>query len=61
LNDESSELKRIIEDLEHKNRKLVEKLNDQIYQKATEYKERTLQALTKSESPTKLRRAINGG
>lgn len=28
--------------------------------KATEYKERTLQALNKSDSPTRLRRAING-
>ena len=42
LNNEGAELKKIIEELEMKNRKLVEKLNDQIYQKATEYKERTL-------------------
>lgn len=61
LNNEGAELKKIIEELEMKNRKLVEKLNDQIYQKATEYKERTLQALQKSESPTKLRRALHGG
>lgn len=60
LNNESAELKKIIEDLEMKNRKLVDKLNDQIYQKATEYKERTLQALQKSESPTKLRKALGG-
>lgn len=43
-----------------KNRKLVEKLNDHIYQRATEYKERTLQALQRSESPAKLRRALGG-
>jgi len=42
LTSESTELKKIIDDLEDKNRRLVDKLNDQIYQKATEYKERTL-------------------
>lgn len=42
MNDESSELKRIIQELELKNRTLVEKLNEQIYLKATEYKEKTL-------------------
>ena len=61
LTSESTELKKIIDDLEDKNRRLVDKLNDQIYQKATEYKERTLQALQRSESPAKLRRALNGG
>jgi len=42
MSDESSELKRIIQELELKNRTLVEKLNEQIYLKATEYKEKTL-------------------
>lgn len=60
LNNENEELKAVIDDLEGKNRKLVEKLNDFIYNKATEYKERTLQALTKNDSPTKLKRAIQG-
>ncbi len=36
-------------------------MNEQIYLKATEYKEKTLQALARSDSPTKLRKAINGG
>lgn len=45
---ENKELKYVIDEVEHKNRKLVERLNDQIYNKATEYKERTLQALAKS-------------
>lgn len=58
LNNENNELKRVIEDLEGKNRKLVDKLNEFIYNKASEYKERTLQALTKSDSPTKLKKAI---
>jgi len=60
MNSENEELKRVIEDLEVKNRKLVDKLNEFMYNKASEYKERTLQALTKSESPSKLKRAIQG-
>ena len=58
LQTEVNDLKRIVEDVEDKNRKLIEKLNEQIYMKATEYKEKTLQALQRSDSPTKLRRAI---
>ena len=58
LQGEVGDLKRIVEDMEDKNRKLIEKLNEQIYMKATEYKEKTLQALQRSDSPTKLRRAI---
>ena len=42
VKEEGAELRKIIEDLEMKNRKLVEKLNDHIYQRATDYKERTL-------------------
>ena len=38
LNSENTELKQMIEDLEHKNRKLVDKLNEQIYNHATDYK-----------------------
>ncbi len=60
LNSENEELKSVIDDLEGKNRKLVEKLNEFMYNKATEYKERTLQALTKNDSPTKLKRVIQG-
>lgn len=60
MNNENGELKSVIEDLETKNRKLVDKLNEFIYNKASEYKERTLQALTKNDSPTKLKRAIQG-
>lgn len=60
LNSENQDMKGVIEDLESKNRKLVEKLNEFIYNKATEYKERTLQALAKNDSPNKLKRAIKG-
>ena len=42
LSAENTELKTVIEELENKNRRLVDKLNEQIYNKATEYKERTL-------------------
>lgn len=55
---ENTSLKQVIDDLEDKNRKLVEKINEQIMLKAVEYKERTLQALTKSDSPYKLRQAL---
>jgi len=61
LQDENGELRRVVEEVELKNRSLVEKLNEQIYMKATEYKEKTLQALTRSDSPTKLKRIIQGG
>jgi len=35
-------MQEVIEDLEDKNRKLVEKLNQQILQRVTEYKEKAL-------------------
>lgn len=50
-------LREIVQDLEDKNRKLVEKLNQQILQRVTEYKEKALIALNRSDSPSKLRRA----
>jgi hypothetical protein len=53
-------MREVIDDLEDKNRKLVEKLNQQILQRVTEYKEKALQALTRgpaADSPGKLRRA----
>ena len=40
--DENTELKKIIEDLEHKNRKLSESLDYYLYNRAADYKERTL-------------------
>lgn len=58
LNSENKELQLVIEDIENKNRKLVEKINEQIYMKAAEYKERTLQALTKNDSPSKLKQVL---
>lgn len=47
-----------MQDLEDKNRKLVEKLNQQILQRVTEYKEKALIALNRSDSPGKIRRII---
>ena len=61
LGGDNEDLKGVVMELEAKNRKLVDKLNELIYNRATEYKERTLNALTKSDSPTKLKRAIQGG
>jgi hypothetical protein len=47
--------------LEDKNRRLVEKLNQQILQRVTEYKEKALIALNRNESSpgTKMRRDEN--
>lgn len=42
MNAENKQLQLVIEDVENKNRKLVDKINEQIMMKATEYKERTL-------------------
>ena len=58
MTSENVELKSIMEDLELRNRKLVDKLNEQIYNQATDYKQRTLQALVKNDSPTKIRQAL---
>jgi len=46
-------LREIVQDLEDKNRKLVEKLNQQILQRVTEYKEKALIALNRNDSPAK--------
>ena len=47
--DENTELKKIIEDLEQKNRKLSESLDYYLYNRAADYKERTLQALQRNQ------------
>lgn len=51
----------IIADLEDKNRKLNEKLNEVIYNKASAYKQRTLQALRMGSSPERKERAHEYG
>jgi len=43
----------VIEDLENRNRKLVERINDMMLSRATEYKENIITALTKNGSPEK--------
>ena len=53
-----------IEDLEMKNRLLVDKLNAQIYKQATSYKEKTLNALNRGrdgQSHSPLRASGIGG
>lgn len=45
ITDENTQLKLIIEDLESKNKKLTETLNTHLYNRAAEYKARTLNAL----------------
>lgn len=49
-------LEQIIADLEEKNRKLNEKLNEVIYSKASAYKKRTMQALQRGDSPDRKER-----
>jgi len=57
LNQENTELKTAIEDLERRNRELIEKMNMIIVSRATEYKEKALQALARNDSPSKARRS----
>ena len=52
---ENGTLRELVEELEDKNRRLVDKLNQQIMQRVTEYKEKALFALHRSDSPTKVR------
>lgn len=47
LSNEKNDLQLKIDDLEFKNRKLIEKLNSKIYDHATQYKEKTMSALLK--------------
>ena len=47
LSNDKNEFQLKIDDLEFKNRKLIEKLNSQIYDHATQYKEKTMNALLK--------------
>jgi hypothetical protein len=54
-------LREVVQDLEDKNRKLKEKLNQQTLQRVTEYKEKALIAFNRSDSPSKLRRAAAAG
>ena len=63
LDSECNQLRDVIQDLEDKNRKLVEKINQQILQSVTDFKEKALRALTRgNDSPTKqLRRVLQSG
>jgi GTPase involved in cell partitioning and DNA repair len=59
--DEVAQLKQIIGELEEKNRKMNEKLNEVIYNKASAYKQRTLQALRRGESPERMEKVHEYG
>lgn len=52
---------KIIEDLEEKNKKLNEKLNEVVFNKAAAYKQRTMQALRMSQSPERRERQAEHG
>ena len=58
LNTENTSVRDVIQELEEKNRKLVEKLNQQIMQRVNEYKDKAMHALSRSDSPSKIRRAV---
>ena len=51
LGNENNDLKKVIENLEEKNKKLVETLNLNLFNRASEFKEKTVQALKNSHSP----------
>lgn len=51
---ENTDLKKLIEDLETKNKKLMESMNLHIYNRAAEYKQRTIKALKASQLPDRL-------
>mmetsp|Transcript_9256 Transcript_9256/g.8706 ORF Transcript_9256/g.8706 Transcript_9256/m.8706 type:complete len:98 (+) Transcript_9256:691-984(+) len=54
---EINDLKALIQEVEEKNRQLNEKLNQVIYSKADAYKQKTLMALRRGESPERLQKA----
>eukprot|EP01022_Parablepharisma_sp_SALTPOND_P021371 TRINITY_DN417_c0_g1_i1.p1 TRINITY_DN417_c0_g1~~TRINITY_DN417_c0_g1_i1.p1 ORF type:complete len:1167 (-),score=122.17 TRINITY_DN417_c0_g1_i1:1806-5306(-) len=58
---ENTNLKKNIEDLEGKNRKLMESMNLHMYNRAAEYKERTIKALKASQSPNRIDKLRSSG
>jgi uncharacterized coiled-coil DUF342 family protein len=61
LNEENNELKRTIEDVEDKNRQLGEALNTQMFQHASEYKEKMINLFRKTDSPSKANKLMQHG
>jgi X-linked retinitis pigmentosa GTPase regulator len=59
-NDNTS-LKKLIEELESKNRKLMESMNLHMFNRAAEYKERTIRALKASQSPHRINKLKSSG
>ena len=58
---ENTDLKKIIEDLEVKNKRFMESMNLHIYNRAAEYKERTIRALKATQSPERLDKLRSSG
>ena len=58
---ENNQLKKMLEELEEKNKKLVETLNLHLYNKATEYKERALTHLKNTNSPSRVKQILSMG
>eukprot|EP00826_Nyctotherus_ovalis_P006062 TRINITY_DN11396_c0_g3_i4.p1 TRINITY_DN11396_c0_g3~~TRINITY_DN11396_c0_g3_i4.p1 ORF type:complete len:991 (-),score=267.98 TRINITY_DN11396_c0_g3_i4:702-3584(-) len=58
---ENTNLKQLIEELEGKNRKLMESMNLHMYNRAAEYKERTIRALKASQSPHRINKLKSSG
>lgn len=58
---ENTKLKKLIEELEGRNRKLMESMNLHMYNRAAEYKERTIRALKASQSPHRISKLKSSG
>jgi len=58
---DNTNLKKVIEELESKNRKLMEAVNLHMFNRAAEYKERTIRALKASQSPHRISKLKSSG
>ena len=54
-------MKALIEELEEKNKKLIETMNTHIYNKAADYKQRTMNALQRGNSPNRSKKLEDMG
>lgn len=61
INEENTELKRLIEELESKNKKLIETMNEHIYNKAQNYKQKTMNTLNRGGGPQHEQKAKSYG
>jgi len=58
---ENTDLKKFIEELESKNKKLMESMNLHMYNRAAEYKQRTINALKASQLPSRINKLRSSG